>query len=416
MNKETYLHDALQLPSQSFTYMVSQQLAAHYPEQGILQTGDCDFDVRSYAQAGLCQVQVHQQPYPQINYSWLRGEEGGEIARSLENAWQTITWQDQSFDLLLLSWMAYGSSYSMQWLIGASQTAIEAFFSAVCDWNTQIRDEIMVFDEGSWEKSQELYYAIQNASLDNLILPGTLKQDIFRDLQRFFESKATYEHYNIAWKRGIILVGPPGNGKTHMIKGLLNALDYPCLYVKSFDAQYSTNNANIRAVFDRARRSAPCIVVLEDLDSLINDTNRAFFLNEVDGFNANQGVVLLATTNHPENIDPAIMNRPSRFDRKYYFSLPELAERLAYIEQWNTALHSSTQLTEAGIQQAAEVTEDFSFAYLKELFVSALMRWIDIKDQTDMDTVILEQATFLREQMVTEDPEAAEEETEDDEE
>ncbi len=407
MQQETYLIDALQLPSQSLTYLVNQQLAAHYPNKGILQTQDCDFDVRNYADAGLCHVSIHQQPHPQIGYSWVRGEQG-TFARFLENAWQTVTWQDHHFDLILLAWNAFGNQFTIQYLIGDSQPAVEAFFSAVCAWNTEIRDEIMVFEEGSWEKNQELFYAIKNASLDNLILPGMLKQDIFRDLQRFFESKATYEQYNIAWKRGIILVGPPGNGKTHMIKGLLNALDYPCLYVKSFDAQYSTNNANIRAVFDRARRSAPCIVVLEDLDSLIDDNNRAFFLNEVDGFTSNQGIVLLATTNHPEAIDPAIMNRPSRFDRKYYFSLPELVERVAYIQQWNTALHSSTQLTETGIQQAAEATEGFSFAYLKELFVSALMRWIDIKDQNTMDTVILEQANFLREQMVTEEPEADE--------
>ncbi|MFD3165173.1 AAA family ATPase [Herpetosiphon sp. NSE202] len=403
MQQETYFIDALQQPSQALTYLVNQQLAAQYPDKAILQTQDCDFDVRNYAEAGFCELQLRQQPHPQIGYSWVRGEEGS-ISRYLENAWQTVTWNDQQFELISMTWNAYGNQLTMQYLIGASQAAVEQFFKTVSAWNTEIRDEIMVFEEGSWEKNQELFYAIKNTSLDNLILPGTLKHDIFRDLQRFFEAKETYANYNIAWKRGIILVGPPGNGKTHMIKGLLNALDYPCLYVKSFDAQYTTNNANIRAVFDRARRSAPCIVVLEDLDSLINDNNRAFFLNEVDGFTSNQGIVLLATTNHPEAIDPAIMNRPSRFDRKYYFSLPELAERVAYIQQWNAALHSSTQLTEAGIQQAAEATDGFSFAYLKELFVSALMRWIDTKDQTTMDLVILEQATFLREQMVTEQP------------
>lgn len=406
MQQETYFIDALQLPSQALSYLVNQQLAAHYPDKAILQTQDCDFNVRNYADAGLCELHLHQQPHPQIGYSWMRGDEGsGSIGRYLENAWQTVTWNDQQFELIVITWNTYGNQMIMHYLVGASQAAVEEFFTAVSAWNTEIRDEIMVFEEGNWEKNQELFYAIKNTSLDNLILPGTLKHDIFRDLQRFFEAKETYARYNIAWKRGIILVGPPGNGKTHMIKGLLNALDYPCLYVKSFDAQYSTNNANIRAVFDRARRSAPCIVVLEDLDSLINDNNRAFFLNEVDGFTANQGIVLLATTNHPEAIDPAIMNRPSRFDRKYYFSLPELAERMAYIQQWNTALHSSTQLTELGIQQAAEATDGFSFAYLKELFLSTLMRWIDTKDQTTMDMVILEQATFLREQMVTEQPE-----------
>ena len=67
----------------------------------------------------------------------------------------------------------------------------------------------------------------------------------------------------------------------------------------------------MRIVFARARRSAPCLVVLEDLDSLIKDENRAFLLNELDGFADNEGVVVIASTNHPEKLDPAILDRPS---------------------------------------------------------------------------------------------------------
>ncbi len=408
MQKATFISDALQLSSQSFIYAVHQQLALLYPDQGLLQTQDCDFDVSAFEQAGLCSSQTHDHPHPQSVYTWARGVEDG-VVRVLENAWQTITWDGQSFELVLLSWMAYGSAMSMRWLIGSSQAAVEAFFSAVCTWNTEIRDEIMVFEEGSWDKSQELFYAIKNTSLDNLILPGTLKDDIVRDLQRFFAAQSTYAQYNIAWKRGIILVGPPGNGKTHMIKGLLNILPYPCLYGKSFDAQYSTNNANIRDVFDRARRSAPCILVLEDLDSLIDENNRAYFLNEVDGFTTNHGIVMLASTNHPERIDPAIMNRPSRFDRKYYFGLPEHPERLAYIQQWSAALHSATQLSAAGMEQAAAATAGFSYAYLKELFVSALMAWINTHDQQSMDSIIVEQAHILQEQALASDEDGDEE-------
>jgi ATP-dependent 26S proteasome regulatory subunit len=62
---------------------------------------------------------------------------------------------------------------------------------------------------------------------------------------------------------------------------------------------------------------------------------RTNFLNELDGFAANIGIVTLATTNHPERLDPAILDRPSRFDRKYPFDLPEQPERHAYIVMWN---------------------------------------------------------------------------------
>src|SRR2546426_1041679 len=96
----------------------------------------------------------------------------------------------------------------------------------------------------------------------------------------------------------------------------------------------------------RARRSAPCLVVLEDLDALIEDQNRAFLLNELDGFADNEGVVVIASTNHPEKLDPAILDRPSRFDRKYRFDLPALAERLVYVKHWNRTLQLEMQLTD----------------------------------------------------------------------
>ena len=69
-------------------------------------------------------------------------------------------------------------------------------------------------------------------------------------------------------------------------------------------------------VFDKAREMAPCLLVLEDLDSLINDRNRSFFLNQLDGIEGNDGLLVLTTTNHPERLDPALSDRPSRFDRK----------------------------------------------------------------------------------------------------
>jgi transitional endoplasmic reticulum ATPase len=78
----------------------------------------------------------------------------------------------------------------------------------------------------------------------------------------------------------------------------------------------SLPGSGIRAVFERARREAPCLLVLEDLDSLITDRNRSFFLNELDGLEGNDGLFLIGSTNHPERLDGSLSNRPSRFDRK----------------------------------------------------------------------------------------------------
>lgn len=61
---------------------------------------------------------------------------------------------------------------------------------------------------------------------------------------------------------------------------------------------------------------APCLLIFEDLDSMIDDDNRSYFLNEVDGMDSNDGLLMIATTNHFDRLDPGLSNRPSRFDRK----------------------------------------------------------------------------------------------------
>src|SRR5579885_2793556 len=275
------------------------------------------------------------------------------------------------------------------------------FLVGVCAWNIEVRGEVLVFDGGCWKKDRQLFKSIKGATLDNLILRGNLKQEIYNDLVQFFAARETYERYGIPCKRGVIFVGPPGNGKTHAVKAIINAIQQPCLYVKSFKAEYRTDEDNIRIVFDRARKSAPCVLVLEDLDSLVTSDNRSFFLNELDGFAANTGIVTLATTNHPERLDPALLDRPSRFDRKYPFDLPALEERQAYITMWNNSLQDALQISGNALAQLAEQTEGFSFAYLKELFLSSMMRWINRTGQETMEQIMAAQVEVLREQMAS---------------
>ena len=141
-------------------------------------------------------------------------------------------------------------------------------------------------------------------------------------------------------------------------------------------------------------RSLLACVVADD-----SRMDRSAFLNELDGFETNTGVVVLATTNHPERLDPAILNRPSRFDRKYYFNLPAAAERSAYIAVWNKQLRPELRLSDDGATHIVQQTEGFSFAYLKELFLSSMMQWIATDGSVLMDQVISDQVVQLLEQM-----------------
>jgi SpoVK/Ycf46/Vps4 family AAA+-type ATPase len=312
-----------------------------------------------------------------------------------------VLWNGELLDVVLVTFTQRCYPSRHHWIIANDRKLAERFFAAVCEWSSEVRGEVLVFRDGEWVKDSELYEAIKSATFDNLILRDGLKQEIQADFTQFFLSREVYERYRIPWKRGVLFIGPPGNGKTHTLKALVNQLGQPCLYVKGFKSEYATDQENIRLVFERARMTTPCLLILEDLDSLIDDKSRAFFLNELDGFETNAGIVVLATTNHPDRLDPAILDRPSRFDRKYYFDLPAQAERLAYIAAWNNELQAELRLSETVAIEVTKETEGFSFAYMKELFLSAMMHWMAVAGAISMDKIILDQATQLRKQMIT---------------
>lgn len=406
MNKEELIEMALSLSPSALPYYVSRNLALLFPEKTVIESDNALFDVEAFAQDQQC----HLEPKADVHQEFLTNWEGPDeefpehessLIKSAKNAWLEVTWHGHLLDVLKLEWFAGSSEYAHTWLLADDKEGAEAFFTDVCEWNAEVHGELLVFDDGCWQKDRHLFHAIQSATFDNLVLPGDLKQTLRDDLTSFFAARDLYQAYTIPWKRGILLVGPPGNGKTHAVKALINLLEKPCLYVKSFKAEYRTDERNMRDVFSKARRSAPCILVLEDLDSLLTAENRAFFLNELDGFAANIGIVTLATTNHPERLDPSILNRPSRFDRKYTFDLPGHSERVTYLLQWNASLQQIVQLSTEAVTSIATETQGFSFAYLKELVLSALMRWIASPQPDILDKLLLEQVGVLRQQMTS---------------
>lgn len=107
----------------------------------------------------------------------------------------------------------------------------------VFSWAGSIQDGIWVYQEGHWSKSQALWNAIQRASWDNVCLDPEFLRSLRRDIRAFFDNAKIYQSLGIAWKRGILLLGPPGNGKTESIKVLLKESDQVALYVKSFGAE-----------------------------------------------------------------------------------------------------------------------------------------------------------------------------------
>lgn len=132
---------------------------------------------------------------------------------------------------------------------------------------------------------------------------------------------------------------------------------------------------SIKEIFGRAREFAPCYLVFEDLDSIVTDSVRSYFLNEVDGLSSNDGIFMVGSTNHLDRLDPGIAKRPSRFDRKYLFPDPDRKERVMYAHFWQGKLKSNKEIAfpDELCEKMADITDGFSFAYMQEAFVAALL-------------------------------------------
>ena len=163
------------------------------------------------------------------------------------------------------------------------------------------------------------------------------------------------------------------------------------LYVKS-----APSTSHIRQVLTFARIFAPCLLVLEDIDTIVTPSTRSYFFNEVDGLERNDGIMMIASTNHrkPSNIlsyyfppellsdknlvdqlDPGLSKRPSRFDRKYLFPNPSQSERALYCQYWRTKLRgkATVPFPKKLCPAMALIMDNFSFAYMKEAFVATLL-------------------------------------------
>ncbi len=396
---------ALHEPGDAISYYVTQRLQEFFPDKIVYHTDEGEFELEKFLKAKQCVGTMRATPMPQRNAVWS----GVEIPTRLivEDAWFEVDWEGSHYEVVMLYHTRENSYHA--WIVADTEDVAEALFRRVCAWETEVHGEIVVYENGSWAKSEQMFQSIRSTTFENLVLPEGMKEALQNDFASFFGSQELYDKYGVPWKRGVLLVGPPGNGKTHTIKALVNWLEKPCLYVKSFkSSRFRTTQESIRSVFARARRTTPCILVLEDLDSLVDNDNRSFLLNELDGFANNRGILVVATTNHPEKLDPAITERPSRFDRKYLFAPPAPPERKAYLESWNSVLEAGMHITDEHLAAVTDATEGFSFAYLKELVLSSMIQWIATHKPGGMQVELLQQAATLREQMTQGVPASAE--------
>ncbi|MBS1722008.1 MAG: ATP-binding protein [Armatimonadetes bacterium] len=363
---------ALERSPNAVTYILGREVSDLFEDFVVLETSSYLFDPLEFADDGQCVLLLDDRCHSQVELVWNSEDEpvsGRPVTAYLQAAWQGKSLQLLRVDLT--------NPCDSRWLIAAESIhTIHAFFDAVCSWNNEARDDILVFRHGNWTRDKHLAQQISNSKLEDLVAPPGFIEDLLRETAGFFDCEEIYERHGVTWKRGVLLLGPPGNGKTHAIKALIRHMGRPCLYVRNLESERYTLQRSIESVFARARATSPCVLVFEDLDSMVNAQTRSAFLNELDGFASNKGVLVIATANYPEKLDPAILERPSRFDRKVTFDLPGLAERKEFLARSTLKWSQAASIPSKALDSVSQGTEGFSFAYLQELCVSALMDWM----------------------------------------
>ena len=212
----------------------------------------------------------------------------------------------------------------------------------------------------------------------------------------FLRRPERYHRAGASAPRGVLMVGPPGTGKTLIARAVAGEADVPFLSVagSSFVEMYvGVGAARVRDLFAEARKRAPAIVFVDEIDALggrrgagqvVSNDEREQTLNqllsEMDGFEGAEGIVVLAATNRPEVLDPALL-RPGRFDRQVTVPLPTLAERAAILAEH---CHSKRLDADVDLDVVARGTPGFSGADLANLANEAAI--VAVRDNREVVT------------------------------
>jgi hypothetical protein len=200
---------------------------------------------------------------------------------------------------------------------------------------------------------------------EDLFLPKSIKDELQSLVENFLASKEFYLENRIPWKRGILLYGKPGNGKTSIIRTVMSMYNF-----KPVTIVPGANDEAVREAFSYAEEQSPSLLYFEDLDSLLEKSvDISSFLNLMDGISAKNGLLVIATANEVKKLKSNITDRPSRFDRKFEIPLPNQEMAYIYLKRWFGKLITVKKCRE--LSKYAEKYE-FSYAYLKELYISVM--------------------------------------------
>lgn len=238
---------------------------------------------------------------------------------------------------------------------------------------------------------------IPQVTFDDVAGATELKNDL-KYIIDYLKDSSHYTKLGAKMPKGIVLYGPPGTGKTLTAKAVAGTAGVPFFSVSGSDfieMYVGLGAKRVRQLFKKARESAPCIVFIDEIDAVGGSRNAAAshaeanqtinaLLNELDGFNGKEGILVIAATNRLEDLDPALI-RPGRFDKQLAVPLPEKEDRIAILK-----VHAKNKTFEDDVNwdEIAATTVGFSGAAIASMlneaaFIAASQR----RDKISMNDI-----------------------------
>ena len=226
------------------------------------------------------------------------------------------------------------------------------------------------------------------------------EKEQLEEIVDFLSDPTKYTKLGARIPKGVLLVGPPGTGKTLLAKAIAGEANVPFFFISGSDFVelfVGVGASRVRDMFKEAKRNAPCLIFIDEIDAVGRQRGTGLggghdereqtlnqLLTEMDGFGENEGIIIIAATNRPDVLDPALL-RPGRFDRQVTVSLPDANEREAILK-----VHAKNKIFDKDVNLAnlSLRTPGFSGADLENLLnEAALLAVRRNKNSISMDEI-----------------------------
>lgn len=303
-----------------------------------------------------------------------------------------VEWRGHELRFFVLTYVGHFGEHMLAMSAAKSRAALEDFwqelraFQRLYDYET-----IRMWDAGRVPRG--------SLTWDDLVIPDAMKADLRCMAESFMDARPKYQELGLPWRRGLLLGGPPGCGKSTAIKVIAAQVKASVLVLPITS---KTTDYSLTRFMDAAADSAPSICVIEDLDRVVEgsktEISMSHLLNLLDGIGTGQkqGVLLISTANHVDRLDPALSpRRPGRYDRYFHFQPPSLEERATLLR-----LRGKDRFSEEAVLRVAEQSNGYSHALVQELVVNALLKALNAgREAVDKD--LYDGAQTMREQYKT---------------